>query len=324
MKRLAALFCLVLFAACHPTVGVFSPTGYVAPKYHYVVHYAVPAQDLLMPADWQIDNLYGKGTHLSAKTGSDYQAKLFLDLNQNGVEQKVGTVQIYDLRFTNRRTAGVISLRTFPIDLDEKDKELRVLLDTLVENMSGGSYDTVQLQGNLYLADEQHHYAAKILKSGAAVLGGQPAYYATIDISNLDRLRVNPKAVDERDMLVLVGSGYRYDYGTRQQITHFPVLMLATYRNSPADFTASLPEFIAFLGRIQIRNRIGFKMLQPSPPPAAPPAKPAAAPAKTAAPAAAPKPAAETGAAAPEASPKTAPPTRQAASKHASAPAPRH
>jgi hypothetical protein len=281
MRRAAVLLvAFTLFGGCHSEIGVFSPTGYVAPRYHYVVHYADPAQHLLMPADWEPDNLYGKVGHLHAKTGSDYQSKLYLDVNQDGTEDKVSTVQTYDLRFTNRRTAGVISLRTFPVDLDMKDKELRVLLDTIIENISGSGYDTVQLEGNLYLADKQHRYAAKIIKSGAAVLGGQPAYFATVDISNLDRLRVNPKAVDERDMLVLVGSGYTYDYGTRMQITHFPVLMMASYRNSPADFAASLPEFIAFLGRIGIRSGVGFKMLQQSPPPAptptpaAPPAPP--------------------------------------------------
>lgn len=249
---------LALLANCHRgEVGVFSATGYTDPEYGYLVHYANPALRALMPPDWEFDNLYVDGRRIRARTGADYQSTLFLDVDQDGTEDNLGKVQTFDLRFKHRKTAGVVSLRTIPIDLDMRDKELRVMLGSVVESISGSGYETIQLEGNLYLANKEHRYAAKVLSASKAVLAGNEAYAAVVDVSNVDRLRVDPKAVDVRAMIVLARTGLAYAHTAKVK---FPVLMMASYTNAPEDFDASLPDFKGLLGRIELGGHMGFDM----------------------------------------------------------------
>ena len=99
------------------------------------------------------------------------------------------------------------------------------------------------------------------------MLAGNEAYATVVDISNVDRLRVDPKGVDARVMLIIAHTPLQYKHNHYGGRTVFPVLMMASYSNSPEDFDASLQDYKDFLGRIQLGGRMGFELQQAPPGP---------------------------------------------------------
>lgn len=276
MRFFTLAFAVALLACatmCRPSMGAFTPSGYTHQEYPYTVRYQNQKEQLLMSADWQLDNLTMQYGSMKPKRGADYESTLFLDIDDDGKADDLGTFLTYDLRFEHKKTGSTISVRTVPIELNEKDRELRVLADRLVEQISGGGYDVVQLKGELYATNKERRYAAKILKSAPAKVAGKDAYTTTVDVSNVDRLRVDPQSVEMRVQYVLVRTPF--EFKPRMYQRRFPVVMVFSYRSTPADFDAQSADFRDLLSRIAIDDASGFTEGEPAAPPAAaPPTKP--------------------------------------------------
>jgi hypothetical protein len=207
------------------------------------------------------------------KTGADYEATRYLDVDGDGESEDIGTVPIFDLRFTHKKTTAVVWLRTRPIEQRLRDKELRVLMSGIVEGISGGGYQVVELNGALYETNKEQRYAAKVVRSTKATLAGKEAFATVVDVSNIDRLKVESTAVEARIMIVLARTGIETTIGRRVKKKDFPVVMLAEYAASPSDFDATLPDFEGLLKRVSFGGATGFALEEPAapaPPPAAP------------------------------------------------------
>jgi hypothetical protein len=248
-------------AACAHRQGALSPTGYVPEEGGYEVRFADGHQRSLMSPDWQLDNFVGGGGEgFKPKEGSDYQAELFFDANDDGKSDNLGSYPIYDLRFVHRRTAGVIWIRSIPLESTVKDKELRVLADRIVGSISGGGHVIVQLQGLDYATNKDQRYAANVQHRTEATLAGKPAHSITVDVSNVDRLKVEPDSVEARVTVVLVRTGAKRAYDrTRQE---FPLLLVVSYANSVEDYPATERDFVSLLSRITVEGRAGFRLHQ--------------------------------------------------------------
>ncbi len=270
--------------ACHSGVGTFAPSGYQHPEYPYLVQYADPQRKLLMSDEWQLDNFYEVNRSLTPKKGADYETTLWLDVNGDGKSDEVDTVQAFDLRFTNRKTSAVAWVRTIPIEPSLRDKELRVLMGGIVERISGGGYRLIQLGGSLYATTEDQRYAAKVIRSQKGTLAGRDAYAVVVNVSNVDKLKVDPKSVEARLMIVLCRTGIETRVTLRRK-QEFPVLMIAELAAEPSDFDAAISDFAGLLNRISIGGKAGFTLEKPteerSKP--APPTKPAVEPSAPAA-----------------------------------------
>lgn len=290
----------LLFGACRATVGEFQSGGYAHASYPYLVRYVDPAHKSLMPPDWQLDNLYERRGGYSVKKGADYQFRLFLDVDHNGERDDLGEFPTFDLRFTHKKNSGVIWLRTIPLERDQREKEPRVLLDAIVEGISGGGYDVIQLEGKLYATNNQRRYAAKVVQSGEGSVAGMKAFVATVDVSNVDTLKVDPKSVEVRLNLVVAHTSFEFKTKSRRasgkapgsgpggpapDYGKFPVLLLGGYANAPADFESGIPDFHGLLSRIEVDGKTGFVA-----PAKSPKARPTPEPSADAAPAPAPPP----------------------------------
>jgi hypothetical protein len=257
---LVGLVGIVLFAsACRPSQGAVSPTGYAPDNCGYEVRFEDADRQSLMSPEWRLDNFVRGGDGFKPKEGSDYEAELFLDTDDDGISNKLGEFPIYDLRFTHRRTAGVIAIRSIPLDLTSQDRELRVLADSLVESISGGAYVMVQIGGEDRRTNKDRRYAAKVQRRAEATLAGQPAHVITIDVSNVDRLEVDPESVEVRATLVLVRTGAKLTFASSSK-TEFPLLLIAAYINSPQDYAAAESDFVSLLSRIAVGGKAGFKL----------------------------------------------------------------
>jgi hypothetical protein len=255
---------VLLVSGCRRSQGAESPTGYTPQDSGYEVRYDDRERRSLISSEWQLDNFIGGGDGFKPKKGSDYEAEVFLDVDDDGTSDKLGSFPIYDLRFTHRRTAGVISIRSVPLESTTKDKELRVLADSLVESISGGGYVMIQIQGQDRATNKDQRYAAKVQRRAEATLAGKPAHLITVDVSNVDRLKVDPESVEARVTLVLVRTGAKRIYARYHQV-EMPLLLIAVYTNSPQDYAATESDFTSLLSRITVEGKAGFKAQESAP-----------------------------------------------------------
>jgi len=287
--EIVALFGALL--ACGGNDAI-SPEGYTHEEYAYRVQ-ATP-DGKLMPDSWKLDNF--REDESKAKTEGIYVTTYDLDVDGDGDVEETDEAPTYDLRFKHLEDAGVVFLRTVPVSQNRRTTKLRVLMTQFIEQVAGAGYEVVKLNQAASILVEKR-YAAAVVEEGPAKLGGREAYFATIDVANLDQLRVDPNAVRERVQLVILHTGFEYDPVGNPRGHNFPVIMLAGYANQREDFARGLPEFHDFLARITINGAQGFTLAAPAsnavPAPPATPAQPSAptAPEASTAPGAPPAPA---------------------------------
>ena len=264
---LAGLFTLE-FLTCvgcaPPATGTFTPMGYRSTDYDYQV--AAFQNGQLLPTTWQLDNYYlSTGKTLEPKKVDSYVTELELDLDGDGSYETKSKQFAYDLRFKNLVHDGVIFVRTIPISTDLEHKKLESLMDRYVEQIAGAGYEVVSLSSTSPIVLEKR-YAAVVIDRVFAKLAGLEAYVVTLEVANLDQLKLDPSARKERVQLVLLHTNFRYiaKNKTLDTTRAFPVVMFAGYANQPRDFAVGLPDFHGLLSRIYINNQTGFSF----PPPA--------------------------------------------------------
>lgn len=302
-----------------PTTVAFDGYGYKHQGYGYRV--LNQSGDKLLPPEWQLDNLYWTPTKkLEQKHTPDYLATFKFDMDGDGATDRDEKGFLYDLRFKHTKRDAVIWLRTLPISTDLREKDLRVLVQRYVDEVSGAGFEAVQLSPNSIVIREKR-YAASVISRGAFTIAKQPAFETTFDVANVDEVAINPNARKTRVRIALVRTPFTYPKRQLDKV-EFPVLMLAGYANLPEDFSKDEPAFTSVLARIQIGADVGVTptQLEQVAPVAAPPAAAPAAAAAPVAPAAAP-PAATPPTATPSAAAPVAPTAPPASSSAAPAPA---
>ncbi len=279
--RFAGIGLLALASAgCGPKgKGAVGPEGYSHSDYGYRV-LATPEGSLL-DSDWKLDNFYEKQGGLFEKDAKDYVTTYELDFDGDGTYETQSEEHIYDLRFKHLRHDGVIFIRTIPLSTDQAKKKLSVLLDRYVEAIAGAGYEVVQLNPGASMLVEKR-YAASIVSEGKARLAGRDAYAATIDVANIDQIKVDPNARKKRVQLVIAHAPFRYKKMRQDGDTQkFPVIILAGYANQPDEFDEALPEFHDLLNRLEVKGVDGFALTKPSTENAMKPAPTRPAPAAT-------------------------------------------
>src|SRR5262249_43712902 len=147
-----------------------------------------------------------------------------------------------------------------------------------VDNVAGAGFEAPTLTAKPGTGEKR--FAASVVERGAAKLAGAEAYAATIDVANVDQLRLTPNAREARVRLVIARAPYRFTPSSPYDMVSFPVLMVAEYASAPDDYDHDLPDFDDLLGRISMGGSKGFSVTANESSPAAP-----AAPAKSETPA---------------------------------------
>jgi hypothetical protein len=276
------LFAPAALAACGLSPqGALTPTGYESnhPTYRVVKNGSQFLDDA-----WMLDNYYtGEFGKLHPKVDGIYKTSFAVDPDGAGkFDAKLDAVT-YDLRFEHKKHAAFIWLRSVPTADDLRDKDLRVLMRDYVEEIAGAGYEAVQLTGAPKVVEKR--YAAEIVAQGEAKLASKDAYYAVIDVANIDQIKLTPSTRHVRVELVFARPGT--DYVARPQsrgTMAFPALLVAGYANFPEDFAADEAAFRTLLADIEIGGQRGFTVAEANAPPTAPSASASAAPAPPAAP----------------------------------------
>ncbi len=306
------LAALGVVACGPPATAVFDGYGYKHETYGYRLLNQAQKEQLL-PPEWSLDNLYlTKSKNLEQKHTPDYMATFKFDTDGDGATDKDESGFLYDLRFKHAQRDAVIWMRTLPISTDLRQKDLRVLVQRYVDEVSGAGFEAVQLGPNSIVIREKR-YAASVLTRGAFTVARQDAFETTFDVANVDEVAINPNARKTRVRIALIRTPFTYT-ARKPSKAQFPVLMLVGYANLPEDFAKDEPAFNGVLSRIQIGAEVGVtptKLEQLAPATTPPPVAPASSTAPVAPPAAAATPPSPPSAVAPPAAssaPAPAPP----------------
>lgn len=297
----AGVLAVGLLACGPPATVAFDGYGYKHQKYGYRL--LNQGGDKLLPPEWQLDNLYWTpAKKLEQKQTPDYLATFSFDMNGDGATDRDEQGFLYDLRFKHTKRDATIWVRTLPISTDLREKDLRVLVQRYVDEVSGAGFEAVQLGPNSIVIREKR-YAASVISRGSFTVAKQEAFETTFDVANVDEVAVSPNARKTRVRIALVRTPFTYPKKKLDNV-EFPVLMLVGYANLPEDFAKDEPAFNGVLSHLQIGSSVGVtptSLEQLAPAAAAPPTT-----APSAAPAAGTAPASATSASAPVSTPPAA------------------
>ena len=270
-------------AACGPvTRGAFGAGGYTT-GYGYDVAYQAGTQQVLPPG-WNLDNFRVDAGKQVLKTGRPYVTTYNFDNDDDGHTDERLKTYIYALRYEHTVHSGTIWLRNIPVAAKLRTKDLRVLMQDYIDEISAATYETEQFaRPGVPLVVVERRQAAAIIEQGPAMVAGRPAYAATIDIANVDQLRMTPGVRARRVQLVLTRAPEDEKIEHDGKPTYrYPVIVLAGYSNMPEDFSTGLADFHGFLKRLTIGGRSGLTInllpMVPQTPPPPPPQPPVTAP----------------------------------------------
>lgn len=156
-----------------------------------------------------------------------------------------------EIVLNHARTNGSIWLRAILPDEDHEAKELRVLAENLVNNVSAFGYYRATI-GTRYTTVETHSYVATALDHRELTISGQEAFVVVLDIADADQLELDYQARIARVMVVLIRMGEARTVREGRMRRDVPVILIAGYANSVDDFDPQLGDFEAFLDSLRI------------------------------------------------------------------------
>jgi len=282
---------LVSSSACGPAArGGFSERGYSS-SYGYDIGYSDAPLKRMLPPGWQLDNYRSERGKLEPKTSADYVTKYEFDNDDDGATDEYLKAQVYALRFEHRVHSGAIWLRDVPMSSDLRVKDLRVLMQSYIEEIAGTNYEIVRLGATSGIV-KSREYATQVVTEGPITVAGSPAYFATVEVASVEQLNLSQSSRSRRVELVILRAPQEEQFRTSPTAdkkskvkASYPVLLVAGYSNMPADFDVGLIDFHEFLGRLAIGGKRGLEMgvaanpgAQPSSAPPAQTTPPAPAP----------------------------------------------
>ncbi|HZJ63365.1 MAG TPA: hypothetical protein VFD36_07545 [Kofleriaceae bacterium] len=245
--------------ACGPAgQGSFGASTY-ASSHGFNVAYQKGTRQVL-PDGWIIENYYYDGHAWMPKNQDSYVTKYPLDGNGDGVVDGELSRFTYELRYEHRVHSGVIWLRSIPVSSKLRNKDLRVLMQDYVDNITGTTYEAVRLDRTRAQVVE-HRQAAVVLEEGPATVAGRPAYAATVDVADVDQIKLAPGVRARRLQVVLLRAPLDERLEHDGKVTAvYPVVVLAGYSNMPTDFPTGLVDFHDFLRRVTIDGTAGLTL----------------------------------------------------------------
>jgi hypothetical protein len=188
---------------------------------------------------------------LVRKKGHD--ASYEFDFNDDDRADARATLPMPDLLFVNKRTNARLEVSTILLDVLLERKELRVLLDDVVQG--GNGTHSLFVGFGRAAAGVQKRFGSRLVDSQLAKLDGKAGLVATIEYANLDQLELDPDARSRRTRLFLVRAPFDY-YATRggtdARYHRYRVLLLVEYSNTPEDFEDQYPEFLRLMSKLRL------------------------------------------------------------------------
>jgi hypothetical protein len=246
--------------AAHSSGGTWSAAGYENKTFAWRFTYP-PGKPELLGAEWRLDNW--EQTREGAwkqKRGVGYTA--IIDENGDGRlddDERANPVFLDDLKFANVRNNASIWLKARRLHSDEESKDLDVLLENYVAELTSGFFSTWR-----------EHRAVLSTRSDIT-LAGQPAVSALVELRPRRKEEPDERTTARFAKLHLVMA--KFDYlgpapMVRRSVSHgrgvdpaplvpgprprHKAVLVIGYINDNERFDSSLPDVAKLLGRIEL------------------------------------------------------------------------
>jgi hypothetical protein len=253
----------------------WTETGIRHEAFRYAIEFRNPSAEQFLGDDWRVDNWYVLSTDLGRetklKTGAEYETKESWDRNRDGIIDEKRVVNRYDLLLCNRKDDGRIWVKVWELGQEREKKDLAVILESYVSDLSGGLEVSVGM-GRARIA-EGKSYAAELTETLRARIGPYEALVATVSIADLDRIRLAPDLRYRKIRLVLarvpIDVQWTPPAAAPEKQRDGTGLLIAVYVNSPDRFDSHLADFEQLLGLIRFpgRTETGFEIVASDPAP---------------------------------------------------------
>ncbi len=257
MKDAWLLGCLGLVAVGCGHGSTTAGQALVHSKFPYAVAYDDASHKSVLGEDWRLENYRHRDRSDDIERKAGYTLSYAFDFDNDDKPDATRELPYPDLLFLHRKTSARIEISTLLLDERLADKELRVLVQQMVDSRSGTR--SLLLGFGREARGVEKRYATRLLDSSPATLGEQQGLVATIERVDLDQLQLDPQARWQRSRLFLVHAPFDYFVsegsvtGTaseRSRALHrYRVLLVAEYSNTPEDFEAQYPEFLRLLNK---------------------------------------------------------------------------
>jgi len=274
---------------CYPTVSTAGGSALVHTHFPYAVTYQDENTKSVLGEDWLLENyrigheqndgsltsangssalmnssLASADGSPAARDGSltllrkeGYTFKYEFDFDDDDKTDATEQLPAPDLLLLHRKTNARLVVSTVLLDKRYADKELRVLLNNIVDNDSGTQSLFVGF-GRVGLG-VQKRYASKLIDSSEATLGGTKGLVATIERADVDQLQLNANARWRRARVFMMHLPFDYyvqgvPNGTLALAADhkYGVLLLVEYTNTPEDFEAQYPDFLRLMNATHV------------------------------------------------------------------------
>jgi hypothetical protein len=247
-----------------------TPAGYADPKLGYSIPYA-KGESAFISRDWVVRSHNSNG---EPRMDGEWEVKFPLDHNNDGKPETTLTYPRYDLLLRNANDGAGIGIRRIVLGNSNR-AALAPWLRSIGREISGA----------VWFKDGERNWTSRVRSERLLHVAGLPAAEITLDIADVDRLRLDPRSLDRVMRIVAVEafSEVFQPAGTREDApVEYPVRLLAFYDAAPEDFLGHEQEFTSLLNSIVLNGHSGMEAeAVVSPAPAAESAQPA--PAGTAA-----------------------------------------
>jgi hypothetical protein len=249
-----ALALLLAAAGCVKAPGAFLPDGFHDEGLPIAVRYTSPgARDFLGP-DWRVDNFIVRddGSIGAPKSTPEYVMDREVDVDGDG-KPETESGFVYELKLANRVTTASIWVQTVTLSMQDKDRSLESFLDDFVEGLSGTGIYRVSVRIPKKVGATKT-YGARVVDSKAGKTGGFDSLDATIELVNLDQLKVDPNTKSSIGRVVFVRTDYPHQFkiGGRHDNNETRVMTVIGCESNPRDFEAANADFARFLGNVEL------------------------------------------------------------------------
>jgi hypothetical protein len=235
-------------------------------KHPYAVAYDDRKSFSVLGDDWQLEThrIHKDDTSGSLKIErkENYTTTYEYDFDDDDKSDEKEILPNPDLVLVNGRTNARIEVTTLLLDKRLAKKELRVLLNDIVDSASGTR--SLFVGFGRVAGGVEKRFATRLLESSPAELQGNQGLVATIERANVDQLQLNPNARWRRSRLFLVHAPFEHyvledkpgddSVGPPAKAHPYRVLLLVEYTNTPEDFEAQYPDLVRFLGKLHFLN----------------------------------------------------------------------
>lgn len=186
-----------------------------------------------------------------------YSVNLWFDLDSDGQSDLNFTKDRYDLLLENQQYNSKISIQSIPHGPGANNLDLDVLALEMLEGLAYSRAHAYNFSKNTSVIGRT--YATKMISKKKFNFQGRPAIRMTIEIANVDQLKLNSKHRLEKLEIVIVKTGnllkreeYSYKSGKKEKY-NLPIFLYAIHAAVPRYFSKTEEDFADLLKRIEIR-----------------------------------------------------------------------